>query len=95
MLDNRDETSATSGMHTAAYRSLDPAGDGSLVLVAKLAQLAHMAYDVPKRFDPSQILAVGTQLFRNAGIGCQASQCTSGVVEMLQLNEVNPLPLLP
>ncbi|CAE7470607.1 HERC1, partial [Symbiodinium sp. CCMP2592] len=79
----------------AAYKSLDPAGDGSLLLAAKLAQVAHMAYDVPKKYDAAQVLELGRQLLSDAGIGCQAPRCTSGIVEMLQLERVNPIPLLP
>ena len=78
-----------------AYRSLDPAGDGSLFFFFFLAHVAHMAYDVPKKFDAAQVLELGTQLLSDAGIGCHAPRCTSCIVEMLQLNHINPLPLLP
>ncbi|CAE7280599.1 unnamed protein product, partial [Symbiodinium sp. KB8] len=79
----------------AAYRSLDPAGDGSLLLAVQLAQVAHMAYDVPKKFDASQVLTLGTRLLGDAGIHCQDSRCTTRIVEMLQLKQTNPIPLLP
>ena len=79
----------------AAYRSLDPAGDGSLLLAAKLAQVAHMAYDVPKKYDATTILSMGAELLSNAGLSCSSDRSTSQIAETMQLEFDNPIALLP
>ena len=54
-----------------------------------------MAYDVPKKFDASQVLALGTRLLRDAGIHCQDCRCTSRIVQMNPLLCRRPLRFLP
>ena len=50
---------------------------------------------MPKKFAASQVISLGTELLSNTGINCQAARSTSRIVEVLQLEQVNPLLLLP
>ena len=79
----------------AAFESLFPAADGSLRLGAKLAQVAHCAYDVPKKYTADAVLALGTRLLQEAGISLQAERSSTELTEAMQFSLQDPLKLLP
>ena len=62
----------------AVFKSLSPAADGSRILAAKLAQVAHCAYDVPKKYTADAVLALGTRLLREAGVSLRAERSPLG-----------------
>ncbi|CAE7568793.1 unnamed protein product, partial [Symbiodinium necroappetens] len=78
-----------------AFKSLIPAGDGSLLLAVSLAQVAHMAYDVPKKYNAEAVLGLGAALLSDAGISPRAERASTEIVESLQMGYEDPVSQLP
>eukprot|EP00439_Symbiodinium_sp_Y106_P055077 s1473_g7.t1 len=79
----------------AVFKSLSPAADGSLILAAKLAQVAHCAYDVPKKYTADAVLALGTRLLQEAGVPLQAERSSTALIEAMHFSLQDPINLLP